>query len=248
MNVLLLPGLMCNEVSFQPLYDHWAGRGVRTLCADYGDADSIVMMAQRALAQAHSAWGTEPFAIVGHSMGGRVAQEMVRKHLTATPPAITKAVFMSTGCTPVAADEVGKKEIAGRMNLLSIAQTQGVAAMAAEWVKPMVAPSRLSDQALVGSIVEMIASKTAARFEQQLRALITRADTSSVLAALKLPTLLVCSEFDGWANVAQHEAMLALCTSHHPPARLAVVAGAGHMLTMESPAATAKVLLDFLAA
>jgi pimeloyl-ACP methyl ester carboxylesterase len=50
-------------------------------------------------------------------------------------------------------------------------------------------------------------------------------------------------EHDGWADVAQHRAMADLLPVK---TEVSVIANAGHMLTMEEPAAVAQVFLNWL--
>ena len=132
------------------------------------------------------------------------------------------------------------------MALVAVAQRDGVRAMCAQWLRGMVHPARLNDMALMDSITDMFARKTAGRFARQQNALLTRPDASLVLAGLQaigLPTLLICGRQDAWANVAQHEAMQALA----PHATLRVMEDAGHMVLMEQPVETARVIRQFLA-
>jgi pimeloyl-ACP methyl ester carboxylesterase len=228
--LVLLPGLMCDATFWQPLADTLPCQVV-----DYGDADSITAMAEVLLAVAPAG-----FALAGHSMGGRVALEVARL----APERVQKIILMDTGYLPRQPGAAGDTEKAGRMALLDVAQQQGVRAMAQEWVKGMVHPDRLQDATLIDSILSMMSRKTADRFARQQNALLTRPDASPVLAALRVPTLLLCGRQDSWASVAQHTAMQVLA----PHAQLSVIEDAGHMVLMERPEATVKALRDFLEA
>ena len=234
-HVLLLPGLMCDGVFWAPLQAQ-APAGLTCQVVDYGDADTLTAMAQAALAVA-----PPNFALAAHSMGGRVAMEVVRL----ARARVQKLILMDTGYLPLAEGEAGEKERAGRMALLEVAKTNGVRAMCGEWLKGMVHPARLSDAGLLESITAMFARKSADRFAHQLNALLTRPDASPVLAGLQamgLPTLLLCGRQDAWASVAQHEAMQQL--ARH--SSLSIIEDAGHMVLMERPVETARSILQFL--
>jgi pimeloyl-ACP methyl ester carboxylesterase len=226
--LLLLPGLMCDAAFWQPLSDTMPCQVV-----DYGDANSVTAMAEVVLA-------TAPinFAVAGHSMGGRVALEVARLGIGR----VQKIILMDTGYLPRQPGVAGDTEKAGRMALLDVARRQGVRAMGKEWVKGMVHPDRLNDAPLIEAILTMMERKTAERFAQQQHALLTRPDAGPVLAALRVPTLLLCGRQDGWANVAQHTAMQALA----PQAQLSVIDDAGHMVLMERPEATVQAIRQFL--
>jgi pimeloyl-ACP methyl ester carboxylesterase len=231
-NLLLLPGLMCDGAFWAPwlsaLPSGLAGRVV-----DYGDAESITAMAEAALIAA-----PPQFALASHSMGGRVALEVVRL----APERVQKLILMDTGYLALASGEKGEAEKAGRMALMAVARGEGVRAMCQQWVKGMVHPARVNDAVLVDSIIDMFARKSADRFERQQHALLDRPDATQVLESLTMPTLMLCGRQDAWAGVAQHEAMQALA----PQSQLSVIEDAGHMVLMERPLPTLAALNKFL--
>ena len=231
-SLLLLPGLMCGDAFWQGL-PAALSPDLRCQCIDYGDADSLTAMAQLVLAAA-----PPTFALAGHSMGGRVALEVVRL----APARVEKLILMDTGYLARAEGEKGETEKAGRMALVAIARSKGVRAMCAEWVKGMVHPDRLADAALLDAITVMFEQKSAEIFARQQNALLTRHDASSVLASLEMPVLVLCGRQDSWANVVQHEAICALA----PYAELSIIEDAGHMVLMERPDATALAIRNFL--
>jgi pimeloyl-ACP methyl ester carboxylesterase len=117
--------------------------------------------------------------------------------------------------------------------------------MAQEWVKGMVAPSRLTDAQLIEDILVMFERKTPAVFERQIQALLSRPDGSETLKASSCQVALICGELDTWSPVSQHEEMGALLRGK--PA-VQVIKGAGHMCTMEAPLAVASALLEWIEA
>lgn len=223
---------MCDAAFWQALVSQ-SSADLLYQVVDYGDADSLTAMAEAALARAPAV-----FALAGHSMGGRVALEIVR----IAPERVQKLILMDTGYLPRASGAAGDAEKAGRMSLVELAQKDGVRAMCAQWVKGMVHPDRLADTALIAAIVGMFERKSAALFARQQHALLNRPDASSVLASLAMPCLLLCGRQDGWANVAQHAAMQAL--ARH--ATLSIIEDAGHMVLMEQPQASVQALRDFM--
>lgn len=231
--LILIPGLMCDHSVWSPLLP-FLNQEINTHIADHGDSDSLTDMAQRIL-------NTTPllFDMAGHSMGGRVALEVYRL----APERVRRIALMNTGYLPLATGEAGEKERAGRMQLLAIAQSQSVRAMATQWVRNMVTPARLQDEVLIKQITDMFERKTAAVFESQLHALLNRLDASDVLQRIHIPCMVMTGEHDGWANVAQHRAMAALVPLQ--PA-VCVIPNAGHMLTMEEPDAVAQAFLNWL--
>ena len=231
-HLILIPGLMCDDAVWTPLLPALSAQATCQI-ADHGNANSLTVMAQRILDQAPAR-----FALAGHSMGGRVALEVVRL----APERVSRLALLDTGYTGLAAGTTGEEEAAKRYALRDIARTQGVRAMAAQWVQGMVDPARLVDAVLIESIVAMFERKSADIFANQIAALLARPDATPVLRAVRVPTLVLCGRADTWSPVSQHEQIAALV----PGARLHVVDNAGHMCTMERPAAVAQPLLKWL--
>ncbi len=232
--LVLVPGLMCDHAVWSPLLP-WLAPQRHCVVADHGDSDDLADMARRILAAVPGR-----FALAGHSMGGRVALELVRL----APERVSHLALLDTGHLPRPPGEAGEEEARKRHALLDLARRQGVRAMASDWVRGMVHPARLDDAVLVDAILDMFERKSVDTFARQVRALLQRPDATPVLRSLRVPTLVQCGRQDSWAPVAQHEALCALV----PGARLDLIEDAGHMAPMERPQAVAESLLRWLAA
>jgi pimeloyl-ACP methyl ester carboxylesterase len=231
--VVLIPGLVCDGA----VWRH-AAEALRADCAvriaHHGDLDSLGAMAQRILDETPG-----PFAVAGHSMGGRVALEIFRR----APARLSGIALLDTGTAPLPAGEPGEKEAAGRHDLLAVARAQGMAAMAARWVQGMVWKPRLGDAALIESVVAMFARSSADVFAAQIRALLGRPDANDLLDAIRCPTSIVCGNDDAWAPADRHRAMAARIAG----ATLTLVPDCGHMCTMERPDAVTDALVAWRA-
>lgn len=241
--LLLVPGLMCDQAVWAPLLPSLSAVRNCTV-VDHGQADSLVTMAQQLLAQA-----PPRFALAGHSMGARVALEVMRL----APQRVQGVALLCSGYTARPVGQPGQDEADKRQVLLDLARTQGVRAMACVWAQGMVHPARLSaqphDQALIESIVQMFERKSADVFACQIKALLNRPAGSEVLIGLSVPTLVLCGRQDSWAPPAQHLAMhglVGLESGQGDKATLAIIEDAGHMAPMEQPQAVADALLAWL--
>lgn len=232
--LLLVPGLMCDHTSWAPMLPFLDAHIAHTT-VDHGDADSLVGMAERILQNAPAV-----FDMAGHSMGGRVALEVVRL----APHRVRRLALLGTGYRAKESGEAGAEELRKRQVFLDIARNQGVRAMAMQWVKPMLAPSRLPDTEFVEQIVAMMARKSEEIFKRQIKALLERPDASDVLSRLQIPTLVMAGAFDGWATPAQHQEI-----ANRIPAKpeVAVIGPSGHMMMMEEPQLVAQHFNQWLA-
>lgn len=233
--LLLVPGLMCDAAVWQPLLPTLQTGGCDCRVVDHGDADDLPQMARQLLDIA-----PDRFAMAGHSMGARVALEVLRL----APDRVSQVALLDTGYLARPAGSPGGEEARKRQALLEVARRDGVRAMARQWVQGMVHPDRLQDTLLLDTIVGMFERKSADIFERQIRALLQRPDATDVLRAIRVPTLVLCGRQDSWAPVAQHQAMQALISG----AVLDVIEDAGHMAPMERPEAVAGSLLRWLQA
>jgi pimeloyl-ACP methyl ester carboxylesterase len=233
-HLLLLPGLVCDA----DVWTHQSHRfsAIATVhVADYGMSDSLAEMARVAL---DSVAGR--FALAGHSMGGRVAFEIVRR----APERVLGLAVLDTGYEPVLSGEAGEREKAERLAFVDVARSQGMRAMARQWLRDIVHPSRLSDEPLVESIVEMMGRKTPAIFAAQVKALLDRPDATPVLRAVRCPAIVLCGREDAWSPISRHRDMAALI----PQSKLIVVENCGHMATMERPDEVTSAMLDWFEA
>ena len=99
--LLLLPGLLCDATVWEMQARDLA---LQADCrvANYGSLDSLTAMARHVLAMAPG----EDFALAGHSMGGRVALEVVRL----APHRVCRLALLDTGYQPLAAGAAGEQE------------------------------------------------------------------------------------------------------------------------------------------
>lgn len=229
--IVLLPGLLCDETVWIHARTAFAASS-SVLVGEYGALDSLGAMAERVLEVA-----PRRFALAGHSMGGRVAMEVLRR----APERVAAIALLDTAVHPLPPGEPGEREAAGRYELLALAREQGMAAMAARWVQGMLWPPRVEEAPLVQSVIDMFARKTPESFAAQIRALLGRPDATPLLESIRCPALVLCGADDAWSPAARHREM----ASRIAGARLLVVPECGHMSTLERPEAVTRALLDW---
>jgi len=234
MELLLLPGLLCDRAVWANVLPQLEPVA-RCRIAEYADERSLIAMAEKALRDA-----PPTFALAGHSMGGRVALEIVRR----APARVERLALLDTGCRARPEGARGTGERALRLALLALAREKGMRAMAREWVRPMVHPARHADTAFIDTILDMFERRTPEQFAGQIEALLARPDAVGLLPTIECPTLVLCGREDGWATPSQHEEMATLI----PGSRLAIVEDCGHMAPMERPEAIADAMLAWLRA
>jgi pimeloyl-ACP methyl ester carboxylesterase len=194
----------------------------------FGGFSSISSMAEHVLETA-----PERFAVAGHSMGGRVALELVRS----AAQRISGLALLNTG---VHAVRDGEPQSRGR--LLRLAYEHGMAALAAEWLPPMMAAGAARSVELMPRLMAMVERSTPDSYAGQIHAMLNRPDALSVLSSIAVPTLLLSGSEDTWSPISQHETM----RRRIPHATLFEIHGAGHMAPVERPDAVALALREWL--
>lgn len=223
----LIPGLLCDR-------SIWAQQ-VETLTPiaeisvpDLRGIDRIPTMAQRVLDRAPA-----KFSLAGHSLGGRIALEIVRQ----APERIERLALLDTGVIPVQPGEPERRQA-----LVNLAERAGMQALAQEWLPPMLHPDRWSDQDLIDPLLAMIERSTPASFKTQVEALLQRPNARRVLDSIQCPTLILCGRQDSWSPLSQHEEIATAIAG----AQLVVVEDCGHLSTVERPEAVSRALRAWL--
>jgi pimeloyl-ACP methyl ester carboxylesterase len=225
--LLLLSGLLCDETVWADIPQR-LGDAADVRVMSFRGFSSIPAMAKHVLAAA-----PERFAVAGHSMGGRVALEVLRT----APQRVCGLALLNTGVHTV---RDGEPQSRGR--LLRLAYEQGMAALAADWLPPMLADGARKAE-LMPRLTAMVERSTPDSYAGQINALLNRPEALSVLPSIAVPTLLLSGSEDTWSPVSQHETM----RRRIPHATLFEIHGAGHMAPVERPDAVALALREWLA-
>jgi len=224
--LMLLPGLICDASIYAP--QAAAFRDSRVVDG-YGLRDTLEAMAEHVLEQA-----PERFDLLGHSMGARVAMEIVRM----APQRVRRLALVSTGVHGLQPGEVRK-----RFDLRRIGREQGMEALVDAWLPPMVAPANRADPAIMEPLRAMCLRAGLETFEAQIDALIARRAAEDLLPQITCPTLVMTGSEDSWSPPQQHHAVAAAL----PNSELVIVEGAGHMIQLEAPEAVNDAIARWLA-
>lgn len=227
--LILIPGLMCDAAVWEPQQRELA-RLAHTEVAEHGLAPDLGLMAEQILASYPG-----PLAVAGHSMGGRVALEVLRR----APDRVRGLALLDTGCHALAAGADGERERSGRMAVVARAERDGLGAAAAAWLRGMIHPSRLGEEPLSSTIIGMWERRSLAQLSAQMNALLNRADATPLLAGAAVPALVLCGADDLSAPVRQHQEMARLL----PLSEYVQIEECGHMCTLERSAAVSAALL-----
>jgi 3-oxoadipate enol-lactonase len=240
--VLMLHGIGGGHLAFAPQLETLASAGYRAVAWNmpgYGRSAPIDPYTFKGLAEsclrlidALSGEREGGIVLVGHSMGGMVAQEVMARR----PQGVRKLVLCGTSAA------FGPRQVDGRLaegwvrrfmdeRLAPLEQGVGMAALAERLIPRMIGPGAQPDGVRLAT--HCLASVPAATYRRALECLLTF-DRRAALAAIRVPTLLVAG--GAMQGMARQMAQ----------ARYVEMAGVGHLMPLEDPDAFGQLLLEFL--
>ena len=222
-SVVLLPGLLEDADGFAHQVAGLA-EAADFVVADLTRSNSMEALARDALAQAPEG----DFALVGHSMGGYVAFEILRQ----APDRVSKVAFLNTNAR---ADS--KESTDNRRRLMALAEKDFAAAVAALLPKQLT-PAGLADPALTATITQMAQAVGKDAFIRQQEAIIGRKDSRADLGRIRCPALVLGAIDDQ----IMPPAMLEEIAAGIPQATLVMVDDSGHAAMLEQPEAVTDAL------
>ncbi|MBI3702020.1 MAG: alpha/beta hydrolase [Afipia sp.] len=228
--IVFIPGVsssLRNHLPIMPLL--WKHGSVQVV--NQTQDDSIPAMAARVLREA-----PPKFALIGHSLGGYIALEIMRQ----APERVTRLALTNTQArsdTPEVTER-RKAQIEAAKNVVDYEK-----AMDALFAL-LVHPSRVNDAGLREQVrLSGIESGGPGTFIRHQKAVMARIDSRPFLAAIKVPTLVLSSDEDKLIpNALSHE-----MASMIPGAKLVIVPNAGHMTPIEQPEAVGAALDEWFA-
>jgi pimeloyl-ACP methyl ester carboxylesterase len=225
--LVLLPGLLCDKA----LWRHQV-ETLTDICqpwvADLTQDDTISAMAERVLEQA-----PRTFCLAGLSMGGYVAQEIMRK----APERVERLALINTNAR---ADT--EAQVNTRRELIRISQSGKFKGVTPRLLPNLIHPSRLKDPLVADVVLQMAERVGQEAFTRQQKAIMSRVDGRGDLPAIRVPTLVMCGRQDAISSLAFHAEMAEAL----PNGRLVVVEDCGHLVPLERPYAASAVIRYWL--
>lgn len=225
--ILLIPGLLCDARVFLPQIVHLGLRHPLHIALPL-QGETVEQMSEAILATA-----PPKFILLGHGLGGDVALDILRRDNGRA----SRAVLISTDplAEPPATAAAREARIvaakAGRLKEVVAQEYPETAFAPSEWRAEILALMRDMGLTLGEGV-----------FLRQTRALQRRPDQQKTLRRANLPLLMIAGAEDPLVPVRRQHFAAQLA----PHARLEVIAGAGHLPTLEQPETVTSVIEAFL--
>ena len=226
--LILLPGLACDATLWQEALPDLASHTRVQISTAHSRHATLPEMAA-------ALWAEQSGSVVlaGCSMGGMLALEMWRQ----APQRVHGLGLLGTTAR------------ADTPELIAL-RTQAIGLFASGRIEEVLRanvmfafhPLSATHPGLLDRYLAMLRRAGPAQLIAQNRAVMARVDSRADLPQIACPALVVCGEADTLTPPEHAREMAAGI----PGARLEIVPGAGHMLTMEQPQRVAALLLDWL--
>lgn len=218
--LLLLPGTVCDARLFEPVLQR-LGVPIATV-VEMSAETSTSDLATRVLRYA-----PEQFSLLGFSLGGIVALEMIAQ----APDRIARLALIDTTPRPDPQANAGKRRAA-----VTKARVDGMDGYIGEAWSNLVSPANVGRDDLRQTIVAMARDAGAELLATQSEVAIHRADSRPRLAAIAVPTLILAGEDERMCPLEAHREL----AEGIPGARYFTIPQAGHFAPLENPAAVAR--------
>lgn len=226
MALLLIPGFMLDDDLWRDVVP-----GLQAFApivhADTSRDTAITDMAARALADMPSRC-----AVIGFSMGGYVAREIV--HLA--PERVSALILIATSARADTQAQTRRKAMA-----VAQIDAAGFGGLSRAGVVPSLHPDHSDDDALITRIQAMSTRLGGDVFRRQ--SMLDRQGELARLGDIVCPTLIVAARHDRLRSVAESEELHAGIAG----SEMIVVETTGHMIPMEAPADLVAIIAPWLA-
>lgn len=226
--IVLVPGLCCSARLYGAQIPALWRVGPVTIAIHNRD-DSIAAIARRIFSSAPPS-----FALVGLSMGGYIAFEMLRQQAER----ISKLALLDTSARADSAEQ-----IEARLAMIELTERGKYSLVPDMMMNRSVHPSRLRDDSLRQVLRDMADDTGPEAYIRQQHAIIARVDSRPGLGAISCPTLVLVGDSDQVTPLDRAEEIV----NGIPGAKLIVAPECGHLSTLEQPGFTMQALVEFLA-
>jgi pimeloyl-ACP methyl ester carboxylesterase len=227
--VVMIPGLLTSPRLYGEQIPVLWRRGPVTV-ANHTRDDTVAAIAQRILAMAPSR-----FALVGLSMGGYIAFEIMRR----AAERVVKLALLDTSARPDTPEQSEQ-----RRARIAMAKSGRFAEIPDLQFPKLVHPLHRDDKLLLGIVRRMADDTGPDAFVRQQTAIMTRPDSRPTLGAIRCPTLVLVGDGDQLTPPDRAAEM----ASGIIDSRLVILPECGHLSTLEQPRQVSQALTELLEA
>ena len=225
--LVFIPGMMCDSRLFQPQISEFSKQYLVCI-TPVSYSDSIEKISLEILRQL-----PQKFTLIGLSMGGILAMEIIKK----VPERVMKIVLMDTNFKPET-EEIKSR----RFPQIKLVNEGLLVDVMCKQIQNNYLRTDRKNKKVFDLCLSMANDLGKEVFINQSKALATRKDYTPTLKNIKVPSLIICGEYDRLCPIKVHREMESLIDN----STLEIIPDAAHLPTLEQPAYLNKILTKWL--
>ena len=225
--LVFIPGMMCDSRLFQPQIIEFSKQYLVCI-TPVSYSDSIEKISFEILRQL-----PQKFTLIGLSMGGILAMEIIKK----VPERVVKVVLMDTNFKPET-EEIKSR----RFPQIKLVNEGLLVDVMCKQIQNNYLRTDRKNKKVFDLCLSMANDLGKEVFINQSKALATRKDYTPTLKNIKVPSLIICGEYDRLCPIKVHREMESLIDN----STLEIIPDAAHLPTLEQPAYLNKILTKWL--
>ena len=225
--LVFIPGMMCDSRLFQPQINEFSRQYV--VCATPASSSNSIENISFEILR----YLPTKFVLIGLSMGGILAMEIIRK----VPERVMKIVLMDTNYKSETSEIKSR-----RLPQIQLVNEGLLEDVMCQQIKNNYLRKDKQNQEIFDLCLSMATGLGKEIFINQSKALATRKDYKFTLKNIKVPSLIICGEYDRLCPIKVHMEMESLIEN----STLEIIPDAAHLPTLEQPAYLNKILCKWL--
>ena len=225
--LVFIPGMMCDSRLFQPQISEFSKQYLVCI-TPVSYSDSIEKISFEILRQL-----PQKFTLIGLSMGGILAMEIIKK----VPERVMKIVLMDTNFKQET-EEIKSR----RFPQIKLVNEGLLVDVMCKQIQNNYLRTDRKNKKVFDLCLSMANDLGKEVFINQSKALATRKDYTPTLKNIKVPSLIICGEYDRLCPIKVHREMESLIDN----STLEIIPDAAHLPTLEQPAYLNKILTKWL--
>ena len=225
--LVFIPGMMCDSRLFQPQINEFSKQYM--VCVTPASASNSIENISFEILR----YLPTKFVLIGLSMGGILAMEIIRK----VPERVMKIVLMDTNYKSETSEIKSR-----RLPQIQLVNEGLLEDVMCQQIKNNYLRKDKQNQEIFDLCLSMANGLGKEIFINQSTALANRKDYKSTLKNIKIPSLIICGEYDRLCPIKVHMEMESLIEN----STLEIIPDAAHLPTLEQPAYLNKILCEWL--
>ena len=227
-HIVLIPGLL-NTAALYNLQMNYLNHHYNITVADHTKFETISQIAEDILVNQ----APDKFVLGGLSMGGYIAQEILRQ----APDRVMGLILMNTSARSDTPEQTAR-----RTAIMNATQSGRFKGVTEHLIPNLIHPEALKNPLITNVIIDMAQEVGRDAFIRQQKAIINRIDSRETLRRVTVPACVIVGDSDTLTPPERAKEMASLL----PSAELHILENCGHLSPLECPEDITEIIANFM--